>query len=152
MTVAAAHSTGTEIGQILLVIGAALVLMGLAYTLTRRRLLAVRYGLGWLVVSLLIMLAAPLLILVEPVANFIGISPTGLLLFAIVGCLVLIVMQLSVSISGLQRAIRDLSEAHAIDDEQKAAKIASLEQRLDAPSEMSATQAKTDVDQEPERA
>jgi hypothetical protein len=89
-------------------------LLALTVSLTRRGLLSLRYGLGWIVVSVAIVLGAVMLGLVHPLARAVGATPTGFMLGGVGVFLLLLVLQLSISLSGLQSAIRDLSEATAL--------------------------------------
>jgi Uncharacterized conserved protein (DUF2304) len=104
--------------QKLLVAGMALGLATCVVGLVRSGRLAVRYGLGWLAVALAMLVAAPLLGLVETLADALGLTPTGLLIGVVVGFLVLVCLQLSVSLSGSQNQIRALSESNALLDAQ----------------------------------
>lgn len=50
----------------------------------------------------------------EPVASVFGMSPTGLLLAGATVVRLTITLQLSISVSGLQRQLHDVAEAHAL--------------------------------------
>lgn len=82
--------------------------------LARRQLISLRYALGWTLISTSGVAAALLVPLVQPVARQFGMSPTGLLLALATLILLGITLQLSVSVSGLQRQIQDLAEAQAL--------------------------------------
>jgi hypothetical protein len=90
-----------------------------AVILVRRGLLSVRYGLGWMVVGIGVLVLAALLEPLERLADWLGVSPTGFVLGLVVLVLGLVCLQLSISISGLHAAVQDLSERSAL-----------LEQRL----------------------
>ena len=81
--------------------------------LTRRGFLSLRYGLGWIVVALFALIGSALLGLVGPVARLLHMTPTGLLLGVSAAFLLVVCLQLSISVSGLQHAVRDLSESNA---------------------------------------
>lgn len=103
--------------QELLVAAAGLILLLLAILLVRRGRLAIRYGLGWSAIAVGVILTAPLLGLIERLAGFLGLTPTGLILASVVAFLALLSLQLSISVSGSQEAIRTLSEANALLEE-----------------------------------
>jgi uncharacterized protein DUF2304 len=87
---------------------------GVVVVLARRRLISFRYMLGWIALSFIGVLGAALTPLVEPVAETFGMSPTGVLLAGATVVLLVIALQLSVSVSGLQMQVRDVAEAHAL--------------------------------------
>jgi hypothetical protein len=91
-----------------------LALLATSVSLTRRGLLSLRYGLGWMAASTTVVVAALLLWLVAPLAGLLRMTPTGLMLFSATSCGVALALQLSVSLSGQQSAIRDLTEATAL--------------------------------------
>jgi Na+/melibiose symporter-like transporter len=96
--------------QGLIVLIGALGLMGSTVLLVRARMLSVRYGLGWLTVALLGIVAAPLLTGIAAQARHLGFSATGFSLGVLIAFIGLICLQLSISISGHHRAIQDLTE------------------------------------------
>jgi uncharacterized protein DUF2304 len=97
--------------------------------LTRRGLLSLRYGLGWIAVAGLVLASSALLGLVGAVARSLHVTPTGLLLGASSSFLLLLALQLSISVSGLQDAVRDLSESNALLEQ----RIQESEQRSSLP-------------------
>lgn len=103
--------------------------------LVRRRLLSIRYGMGWLAVSLLGLVGAPLLSLLAERVESIGFTPTGFSLGIFVAFLGLVCLQLSISLSGLHSSVQDLAE-HAALVEQRVrtleARQARSEERPDA--------------------
>jgi uncharacterized protein (TIGR03382 family) len=121
-------STGVQIG---LTIAVGVALLVLAVALVRRRLLAVRYGLGWISVGVAIIVVAPFLAFVPSIARWLGFTPTGLLLGLSVVFLGLVCMQLSISISGLAAAIQNLSERSAL-VEQRVTRLEELVERADS--------------------
>ena len=103
-------------------------MFALVFYLSRRQLLSLRYALGWMGVSVLLVIAAVVLGLAGGVSTSLPVTPTGLLSAVGLGFLLLIALQLSISLSGLQEAIRELSEANAL-----------LEERLTRVEEKSGT-------------
>lgn len=100
--------------QALLVGMGAVTFWTLVAVLASRQLLSLRYALGWSAISLIGVLGALLTPLIEPIADLFGMSPTGVLLTGATVVLLVIALQLSVSVSGLQAQLRDVAEAHAL--------------------------------------
>lgn len=100
--------------QALLIATGAAVFASIVVLLTRRRLISLRYALGWFTIAVTGLGAAMVTPLVRPVAEIFGMSPTGVLLAGATAVLLLIALQLTVSVSGLQSQQRDLAEAHAL--------------------------------------
>jgi hypothetical protein len=103
--------------QALAVGGFGVVLVVVIVVLTRRGALSLRFGLGWLVVAVVVAVSSVFLGVVSPLARFLHATPTGLLLVAMSGFLLLLSLNLSVSVSALQDAVRDLSESNALLEE-----------------------------------
>jgi uncharacterized membrane protein YeaQ/YmgE (transglycosylase-associated protein family) len=82
--------------------------------LVRRRLLSIRYGMGWLAVSLIGLVGAPLLSLLSARVHAIGFTPTGFSLGVFIAFLGLVCLQLSISLSGLHSAVQNLAEHAAL--------------------------------------
>jgi uncharacterized membrane protein YfcA len=80
------------------------------YRLGRRQKLSFRYTVGWLVLGGLGIVAGIFSPLAEPLAEQLNLSPAALL--GVGGLLLLLVLcvQLSISISGLQEQVRTLAE------------------------------------------
>jgi len=88
--------------------------------LARSQLLSFRYTAGWLSLLLLTALSGILLPTVGPLAKSLSTTPGVLVSGMAILILVLICIQLSVSISGLQKQVQSLSEdlaLHKIDQE-----------------------------------
>jgi hypothetical protein len=85
--------------------------------LVRLRLLSIRYGLGWLAVSAVGLVGTPLLTFLAAKIRPLGFTPTGFSVAVLMGFLGLVCLQLSISLSGLHRAIQDLSEHAALTEE-----------------------------------
>lgn len=100
--------------QAVIVLVGAFALMVSTVLLVRTRMLSVRYGLGWLTVSLLGVIVAPLLGTITAQARHLGFSATGFSLGILIAFLGMICLQLSISLSGHHRAIQDLSEYSAL--------------------------------------
>lgn len=113
--------------QLLLAVLGGLALLASTIRLVRRGLLSIRYGLGWMAVSLLAIFGAPLLVLFSDRVTSLGFTPTGFSLGVLAGFLGLVCMQLSISLSGVQHALQDLTE-HAGLTEQR---LRELERRLE---------------------
>jgi hypothetical protein len=99
---------------------AALIMAGAAAlavsttVLVRRRLLSIRYGLGWLAVSLVGFVGAPLLSVFASLVESSGFTATGFSLGVFILFLGLVCLQLSISLSGLHSAVQDLAEYAAL--------------------------------------
>jgi hypothetical protein len=65
-------------------------------------------------VSLLLLGAAVVLVLIGGISHSLPITPTGLLAAVGLAFLLVVCLQLSISLSGQQDAIRELSEANAL--------------------------------------
>lgn len=117
---AAAHVGGADGNDLSLArqaIGVAvlsIVFGAVIWRLARRQLLTLRYTLGWLAIALLGVLASVLTTVVQPVARLVGVTPPVLFAMATSLILLAISVQLSISLSGLQRQVRALAEAHAL--------------------------------------
>jgi Na+/melibiose symporter-like transporter len=103
--------------QAILIESGAMLLLVSTILLVRRRLLSIRYGLGWIAVSLCGLVGAPLLVLLSQQARNLGFTPTGFSLGIFIIFLGLLCLQLSVSLSGLHHAIQDLAEYCALVEE-----------------------------------
>jgi len=82
--------------------------------IARRHLLTLRYTVGWVVLAVVMTLSALLSGFVEPLANAVGMTATGVLLALASGTLLLICIQLSISVSGLSSQLRELIESEAL--------------------------------------
>lgn len=97
-------------GQTFIIMGGALLLMVSTLRLVRLRLLSIRYGIGWLVVAFAGLAGSPVLTLITRRLDLFGFTPTGFSLGVFIVFLGLVCLQLSISLSGLHRAIQDLAE------------------------------------------
>jgi hypothetical protein len=90
------------------------IFAGMVYRLARTGRLSFRYTVGWLTLSMLGLLAGFFVPIVQPIAEFLKLTPAALLaLFAVI-LLVSICIQLSISISGLQEQLRSMAEKVAL--------------------------------------
>ncbi len=97
-----------------------IVLFLVVFALSRRGLLSLRYALGWMAVSALLLIATLVLAIVGGVSDSLPLTPTGLIAALGLGFLTLVALQLSISLSGHQEAIRELSETNALLEERLA--------------------------------
>ena len=95
--------------------GAGLALVALVILVARRQLITVRYALGWIFIGLLVIIGSLFAGLVPGLGEIAGMTPTAVLLVGAVVVLVGIAIQLSISVSGLQRQLRDVIEREALD-------------------------------------
>jgi hypothetical protein len=91
-----------------------LVFAGIVYRLARIGRLSFRYTVGWLTLSMLGLLAGFFVPIVQPIAEFLKLTPAALLALMAVVLLVSICIQLSISISGLQEQLRSMAEKVAL--------------------------------------
>ncbi len=111
----------------ILMAGAFLLLLS-TVRLVRMGLLSIRYGLGWLTLAVVGIAGTPVLSAASARVQDAGFTATGFSLGVLLVFLGLVAMQLSTSVSGLHRAVQELSEHSAL-----------LEQRvqqLESPVEM----------------
>lgn len=100
----------------LLLAAIGLILVVGVFLLMRRGLLAVRYGIGWAVIGILAVVLSPTLVLLAPLASALGLTVAGLAIAVGVGFLVLVCLQLSITLSGMQEQMRTLAEFAAVAD------------------------------------
>lgn len=114
--------------QGLLIALGGLLLLTSTVVLVRSRLLSIRYGLGWSVAGFAAVLGAPVLEVLSASVQDLGFTATGFSLGVFIVCLALICIQLSISVSGMQRTAQDLGEYSALLEE----RVVALERRLGA--------------------
>jgi len=83
------------------------------YRLGRNQKLSFRFTVGWMALGLLGILAGLLIPVAEPIAEKLQVAPSTLLGGGAVVLLVVLSVQLSISISGLQEQVRRLAEEAA---------------------------------------
>jgi hypothetical protein len=101
---------GQGLVQAILAALVGLVLGAVVYSLARRGRLTFRYTVGWLSLCFLGIVAGVVAPAVGPVAEYLHLSPAAFLSVTAVVILLLICVQLSISISGMQDQIRELGE------------------------------------------
>lgn len=94
-------------------------LVGMAFAihvarLSKKRLLSFKYTMGWISVCLFGIFASPLVFLMTPVAKTLRLTPTALLIAVSTVSVAVILIQLSVSISGNQRKMETLVRENAL--------------------------------------
>ena len=82
--------------------------------LSKKRMLSFKYTVGWLSVCLFGVFASPLIFLVTPLAEVLRLTPTALLVAISTAAVAVILIQLSVSISGNQRKMDTLVRENAL--------------------------------------
>jgi len=78
--------------------------------LARRQRISFQYAVGWLALLVVVFLSGFLVPVVEPIATAAKLSPVAVILAVSIAILLAVCIQLSISISGLQRQIRRLYE------------------------------------------
>jgi len=84
------------------------------FRLTRRGMLSFRYSIGWFSIMFLGLLAAPFVVIFAPLAEKLKLTPSALLASILTIAVVIILIQLSVSISGNQRKMDKLVRENAL--------------------------------------
>jgi hypothetical protein len=82
--------------------------------LSKKRMLSFKYTVGWMSVCLFGVFASPLVFLVTPIAEILRLTPTALLVAISTAAVAVILIQLSVSISGNQRKMETLVRENAL--------------------------------------
>jgi len=84
------------------------------WRLSRRKALSFKYTTGWMSVCLFGIFASPLVFLVTPLAKTLRLTPTALLVAMSTIAVAVILIQLSVSISGNQRKMETLVRENSL--------------------------------------
>ena len=84
------------------------------FRLSRRSMLSFRYSIGWFSIMFLGLLAAPFVVIFAPLAEKLKLSPSALLAAISTIAVMVILIQLSVSISGNQRKMDKLVRENAL--------------------------------------
>ena len=84
------------------------------FRLTQRGMLSFRYSIGWFSIMFLGLLAAPFVVIFAPLAEKLKLTPSALLASILTIAVVIILIQLSVSISGNQRKMDKLVRENAL--------------------------------------
>lgn len=82
--------------------------------LSKKRMLSFKYTVGWMSLCLFGVFASPLVFLVTPLAEILHLTPTALLVAISTAAVAVILIQLSVSISGNQRKMETLVRENAL--------------------------------------
>ena len=96
--------------QIMIAAATGFALVVVVLRLSRRGQLSFRYTLGWIAVASVGILGGLLVPLAEPIANTLGLSAAALLALVALLFFLVISVQLSISISGLQKQNQTLAE------------------------------------------
>lgn len=96
--------------QTLVGAGVSLVFVLAVHRLGRRQRLSFRYAVGWMLLGSLGLVAGVLVPLAEPLADLLSVSPAALLGLGGMILLLVLCVQLSISISGLQEQVRSMAE------------------------------------------
>jgi hypothetical protein len=103
-------------------IAAAAVLFGIVIELVRRRRLAERYALLWLIVSGFILVLSIWTGLLRELAQLVGIVPANFLLFAAIGFGFFLLLHFSVAVTRLSEQVKSLAMENArLDQELRSA-------------------------------
>lgn len=89
-------------------------MLGVVVALVHRRRLSFRFGTGWIAISMAVIASSLLTPIVNPIAQQFSMTGTAVFLLVAVVLLVAICVQLSISVSGLQKGLQDLAEANAL--------------------------------------
>ncbi len=108
---AAAAVLDTRVQIVAIVVSA--LLLGLVLELVRRRRLAERYALLWMIVSLVLLILAVWTGLLREAAQLVGIVPANFLLFAAIGFSFFLLLHFSVAISRLSEQVKTLAIENA---------------------------------------
>lgn len=100
--------------QLLEVALIALCFIVLIYVLARRGRLSFRYTVGWLTLFFVAATGGLIFPLIDPLAKLLQVSTLTVFLTVSIVVLLLICIQLSISISGLQRQLQKIAEDQAL--------------------------------------
>ena len=100
--------------QITVIALCALIMMGAVLGLARTGRLSFRYTVGWLGFFSLSALLSLFVPFASPASSLLGVTPGVVVTFVAALALLLICIQLSISISGLQEQVRRLTEEIAL--------------------------------------
>jgi hypothetical protein len=100
--------------QVLQIAVVSILFLILIVSLSRKGRLSFRYSLGWFAVFAIAALGGVLVPIVDPIASLLRVSVLAVVVGVVVCLLLLICIQLSISISGLQRQLRSLAEDIAL--------------------------------------
>ena len=82
--------------------------------LARKKRLSFRYALGWLALGVTGICAALIIPFTSQIAKVLNVTPAAVLGAGAIGLVIIICVQLSISISGLQEQLRSMAEKVAL--------------------------------------
>ncbi len=100
--------------QVLQIAVVSILFLILIVSLSRKGRLSFRYSLGWFAVFAIAALGGVLVPIVEPIASLLHVSVLAVVVGVVVCLILLICIQLSISISGLQRQVKTLAQEVAL--------------------------------------
>lgn len=103
-----------KVAQILQIAIIAVLMGTLIISIAKRQLISFRYTVGWLGFCVVTLLGAVMVPVVEPVAKFLKVDPFTVVAGSAFLTLLAICIQLSISISGLQRQLHKVNEIVAL--------------------------------------
>ena len=101
---------GNDTTQAVIAAVIGLILLIVIVRLSRRGMLSFRYTLGWIGVGCIGLFSTLIVPVVEPISDYVGLSPAALLALSALLLLLVITIQLSISISGMQKHLQKLTE------------------------------------------
>jgi hypothetical protein len=107
----------SQISQVFAVATLATCFVVVVLALARKGRLSMRYTLGWVFVAVSIAVGSVFAGVVEPLAERLGVNPAVVVAAAVCSGLLAIMVQLSISVSGLIEANRELTESLALAEE-----------------------------------
>lgn len=99
-----------------MVSSASLALMIVIFVLAQRQKISFRYAAGWLILLAFGLMGGIVVPLIAPLADYLNLAPVSIVAGSGVLVLLVICIQLTVSISGLQNQVRRLAEQIALND------------------------------------
>lgn len=90
--------------------------MIIVFLLAQKQKITFRYAAGWLTLLGFGLLGGIVVPLISPIANYLNLAPISIVAGAGVFVLLVICIQLTVSISGLQNQVRQLAEQIALNE------------------------------------
>lgn len=88
--------------------------LAVIYKLTKKQRLTFRYAVGWLSMGLLGIVSLSIIPFADAISDLLRVSPAVVVSIGAVSFLLMITIQLSISISGLQHQIQRLAEEIAL--------------------------------------
>lgn len=107
------HTMSMQAKQILIIAVLGSLVLIAAIRLSRRGQLSFRYTIGWICIGALGVLSGLLVAVADDVSRVLQLTPAALVGLTTIVLVLALTMQLSISISGLQRHVRVLAEENA---------------------------------------